>query len=230
MVYHDKLRALLARIGDVDPNELGDEEYARPCTGAQLSSAEARLAVTLPASPREWYGREDAVTLLRYCSNEDFPLFPDEFSISEELHEGRQVLVFMHENQGVVEWGMSLGTGDDPAVVIRWTEPGEPWVSCAASFSDFVYALVFDWGLPRVAVDVYSDFHGPLPGDALDHLRSAFNPAPTTRDSEQIHHRFEEGERTVAVRCSAHQTVWEITAMSFDALDRTVEELARFMI
>ncbi|WP_093703224.1 SMI1/KNR4 family protein [Streptomyces sp. 2131.1] len=84
-------------------------------TEADLDAAEERLGVRLPAALREAYllfGRR-----LDLTSNHDVLLGPAELYVDE----GKEALVFRHENQGAASWGILLDSlqDDDPAVLIR---------------------------------------------------------------------------------------------------------------
>ncbi|MFF3015668.1 SMI1/KNR4 family protein [Streptomyces sp. NPDC057939] len=91
---------------------LGDDDG---WSEADLAAAEERLGVRLPLALREAYlllGRRRDLT-----SNHDVLLSPSELYVDES----KEALVFRHENQGVVSWGILLDklTDDDPAVFIR---------------------------------------------------------------------------------------------------------------
>ncbi|WKU42784.1 SMI1/KNR4 family protein [Streptomyces sp. VNUA116] len=82
---------------------------------AEVAAAEERLGVRLPAALREAYallGRRPDLT-----SNHDVLLSPAELYVDD----GKEALVFRHENQGAASWGILLDSlqDEDPAVLIR---------------------------------------------------------------------------------------------------------------
>lgn len=99
-------------------------------TDMDLSDAEARLGLRLPAAMREAYslfGRREDLT-----SNQDTLLSPAELYIDER----QEALVFRVENQAVAFWGIRIADLDqpEPPVVIRTdmanksTEQWENWL------------------------------------------------------------------------------------------------------
>ncbi|WET76226.1 SMI1/KNR4 family protein [Amycolatopsis sp. QT-25] len=85
------------------------------CGEAELTAAEDRLGLRLPAALREAYGlfgRRADLT-----SNQDELFSPDELDVDE----AGEVLVFRVENQGAASWGVPLADLDaaDPPVVMR---------------------------------------------------------------------------------------------------------------
>jgi hypothetical protein len=106
---------------------LGDSDGS---SEAELTAAEERLGLRLPAALREAYalfgGREDLT------SNHDTLRTPAEL----EVDETGEALVFRDENQGAARWGILLTdlSHDDPPVRIRpdladkSAEKWEPWL------------------------------------------------------------------------------------------------------
>lgn len=103
---------------------------------ADLARAERRLAVTLPASHREY---------LRLAGNLEINrsfnpiLLPDELRIEDDR------LIFMEENQDVVTWGFLVAelAQEDPVVWQRVNDSRQ-WDSEEKTFSAFL-AYYFDW-------------------------------------------------------------------------------------
>lgn len=106
---------------------LGDDDG---CDEVEFDAAEARLGVRLPRALREAYrllGRRADLT-----SNQDELLTPSQWY----LDDGKEVLVFREENQGVACWGVPLDRlgEDDPPVGYRLDmadkrlERWEPWM------------------------------------------------------------------------------------------------------
>jgi hypothetical protein len=96
----------------------------------------------LPASVAEWFSLVDGVELLKKYSNEDVPVPPSEFKTFK--HDGKEFVVFMFENQGVVWWAYEKSINDDPPVYINFDPPPDNWLFETESFSTFVYTWLFD--------------------------------------------------------------------------------------
>ncbi|MEO1668099.1 MAG: hypothetical protein AAFU54_25925 [Chloroflexota bacterium] len=127
------------------------------------------IGVDLPESFVKWFSLEGSEEQIRF--NDDRvamiggfrllpnPLFPDDkrfrnarFVTHSPLwprvvpdtftYEG--FLVFIFENQGVCFWGIDLNRAEDPPVYVRWNDPDARWIPCSDSFSEFVFARVWD--------------------------------------------------------------------------------------
>lgn len=101
---------------------------------AALAEAEARLGRGLPAALRAYYatmGRSPAVAY-----NELVP--------PGELEPADGYLVFMHENQGVVSWGIRIEDldADDPEVFQRNNTPPAAWYSEEKTFLAFIESML----------------------------------------------------------------------------------------
>jgi hypothetical protein len=96
------------------------------CDDEELTAAEDRLGLALPAAVREGYallGRRDDLT-----SNQDTLLRPDQLHFDET----GQALVFRVENQSVAYWGIAAEDLrlDDPPVIFQLDAPRgahQPW-------------------------------------------------------------------------------------------------------
>jgi hypothetical protein len=96
------------------------------CDDQELTAAEHRLGLTLPAAVREGYallGRRDDLT-----NNQDTLLRPDQLHFDET----GQALVFRVENQAVAYWGIVVEDLrlDDPPVIFQLDAPRgapQPW-------------------------------------------------------------------------------------------------------
>lgn len=126
-----------------------------------LRKREKQLRIKFPASVAEWYSLKGAVQILARYSNDDSPFEIEEFGepfkdwygggpkdfLSENL------LLFMHENQGVCNWAIRLDGGADPPVVVEVdTAPNAEWLPCADCFSTFVWCQI--WDRSQLAVGV----------------------------------------------------------------------------
>ncbi|MCP5119835.1 MAG: SMI1/KNR4 family protein, partial [bacterium] len=98
---------------------------------AELDEAEARLGAPLPRALREWYalaGARDDI-----WSRQDHLLLPRAVQISDGY------LVFLIENQSVVDWGIreaACGLEDPPVFVSSADDSGQ-WIQENPSVSEF---------------------------------------------------------------------------------------------
>ncbi len=151
-----------------------------------VANRERQLGIRFPESVREWYSLDGAVQLLERYSNDD-----DAFSVEElgkpfdDWYGGgprdllsENLLIFMHENQGVCNWAIKLDSGPDPAVVVEVdTAPNAEWLPCTDRFSSFIWCQI--WDHPRRAVGGASQ-EIELSEQDLSFLRTNFEQLPTT--------------------------------------------------
>ena len=98
---------------------------------SRLARVEKRLRIALPSAVREFYSLAGAAG---ECREHNHLYWPEDLN----LEEGR--LVFMNENQGVVDWAVSVGSRQraDPEVWQRVSEDDAPWYSEEMTFSVFI--------------------------------------------------------------------------------------------
>jgi len=122
---------------------------------------EQQLGITFPESVREWYSLAGAVQVLERYSNDDdaFPVeelgkpFDDWYGGGPKDFLSENLLLFMHENQGVCNWAIKLDGGPDPAVVVEVdTAPDADWLPCTDRFSVFVWSQIWDHSQRAVGV------------------------------------------------------------------------------
>lgn len=111
--------------------------YALP---SYVLAAEESLGLTLPTSVREWYSLPDAMEILAHSN--DPPIHPRDFALVE--WRSHHLVPIRHENQGVCVWAVLIDGSDDPPVYIQ-LDGSQDWVLAAKSFSDYVYACVWDF-------------------------------------------------------------------------------------
>ncbi|MFF5233310.1 SMI1/KNR4 family protein [Dactylosporangium sp. NPDC000521] len=147
--YHARSLALAGRTAETSPDAV-----------AAVDRFAAVRGLPLPASVREWYSLAAGQETLRAFSNEDRVYAAHELGRPERYWPGgepdeerewdpvaeRQLLPFMIENQGVCYWAVMLDGSDDPPVMISFDdlEPTDEWTMLSASFSDLVYARIWD--------------------------------------------------------------------------------------
>jgi hypothetical protein len=98
---------------------------------SRLRRAEKRLGTTLPSAVREFYSVAGAA---RETREHNRLYLPEDLVIEE----GR--LIFMEENQAVVDWAVSVGSRPkaDPEVWQRVNEDDAPWYSEGMTFAEFI--------------------------------------------------------------------------------------------
>lgn len=131
MHFHDRTIALL-----------GPQRSSNAVPLAEIDSIESTLGFRLPPSVREWYSFQDAIEILRRCSNDDPPIALREFAI--ERWRSLRLVPFRWENQGVCVWAFELDGADDPLVHVRMTDDPDGWLPAADSFSQYIYSRVWD--------------------------------------------------------------------------------------
>src|SRR5688572_16059631 len=99
------------------------EPHVSSAAVSAVESVERRLGFRLPASVREWYSNDGAIDILAKYSNQDQPIPPEKFAVTE--WNSRRLLPFKYENQGICTWSISLDGSDDPSVYIDVDSDGE---------------------------------------------------------------------------------------------------------
>jgi hypothetical protein len=127
--YHQQAFNLLGIFPEID----ADAEQA-------LMTLEARLGHKLPAAMREWYSIKNARQYLR-C-NDDYVLPIEKLGGDNNLPEN--MLFLIDENQSCAAWALLLDSSDNPPVYVA-NDDYDRWELCAETFSDFVWARVWDW-------------------------------------------------------------------------------------
>ena len=103
------------------------------CTKAELAKVEKSLGIKIPAALRAYAlvaGRER-----RFNRSFQQWLPPAKWTVD------RKRLVFMDENQSVVNWGVSL-TGPDPVVWQRINDDESPWQRECRRCSEFIAVIL----------------------------------------------------------------------------------------
>ena len=139
-IYRDQFAALVCLHVGRDPRKAdGYSETA-------VAKAERRLGVRLPESVRTYYllaGRLDELNRAHNLLNR-----------LDQLHVEDRHLLFMEENQAVVEWGLSVRSlsAPDPIVHQRANVEGALWYSERSRFSAFLRKL-FAWQAGNTEAD-----------------------------------------------------------------------------
>jgi hypothetical protein len=177
---------------------------------------------TLPASVAEWYSLTNTVEWLQKFSNQDVPLHPSEFHSSR--YEDKELIVFMHENQGVLWWAFEKSDADDPEVYINLDPPPDNWVNTHEAFSTFVYNWLFDhihWfedGLFMIKGGV------PLNNHILEILHTNFVQEPSSIGLDNHRqYRFSNRDQKIMIVTNDYQSTWQFAADSEESLNDVYE-------
>jgi hypothetical protein len=118
---------------------LGEEGIREERSVDELLEAAREMNITLPAAYVEWCKIDDGSLLYKYSNQDNFWFDPRGL----EDYEGIRGIAFHQENQGNFTVVIPVDQGDDPPVYFGWVD-SPPWVECAKSFSDYLYAQIFD--------------------------------------------------------------------------------------
>jgi SMI1/KNR4 family protein SUKH-1 len=196
---------------------------------------EEQLGIRFPESVREWYSLEDAVGILGSYSNDDCPVkmallgepFDNWYDGGPRDFLSDNLLVFMHENQGVCNWAIKLNDNPDPPVVVEVdTAPNDEWLACADSFSTFIWCQIWDRIGPET-VGVFAQ-EVELSAKDLDFLKSSFRQLPTTRGwPGRSNYRFEDEEGKIIIWAGEDRggADWHIYARTVHGLKRLLEKI-----
>jgi hypothetical protein len=178
------------------------------CGDQELTAAEHRLELTLPAAVREGYallGRREDLT-----SNQDVLLRPDQLYFDET---GR-VLVFRVENQAVAHWGIAVENLRlaDPPVVFKPDAPysaPEPWRPFLDRFSLAWVEMVLSEYVLGASAHLDSRESGQAAVGLLEHhyTRLAMPEYPMWASSQGPPIRWFSG-RDVLIRDDGREWMW----------------------
>jgi hypothetical protein len=178
---------------------------------AVLADAERRLGISLPPSVREWYGYEDAVSILAKHSNQDPPVEVRDFAAIER--QSRLLLPIRHENQGVCTWAVALNGSEDPPVFVEVDSGGKEWQLLAPSFSAYVYSCVWDYQEVFGKPAIVQAQNVALSRTALDALGRNFTRELETQGwPGNTQHRFTNGTAAVLIWSAVGQADWFVAA------------------
>jgi hypothetical protein len=128
----------------------------------ERAAVESGLAV--PSSLVEWFSLENAATLLRRSGRRDelYSLKSLISSFSELARIRKPRLSFLSESNVERRWAIELDGSDDPPVQICMVdgEPRQSWWTAAESFSDFIFAWI--WDSPAGGLSVHAQLNCTL--------------------------------------------------------------------
>ncbi len=206
---------------------LGIHMVFSPTAQGEIEHWEEKHNIRWPASVREWFEKEDAITILHDCSNCDSPLPIAGMPVLS--HDGRALVQFMNENQGCCRWAFRVDASDDPEALVQFQ--GREWQSCACTFSGFVEGQVFDWE------GTWAEDGRTLRGDwpsatTLAWLRERFSTGPTSQPYAEEQPRFFDANTRLTIWRNwiwpSEKAEWRLSAKTFDSLDRMLDVLQPF--
>ncbi|MCB9851771.1 MAG: SMI1/KNR4 family protein [Phycisphaerales bacterium] len=210
--FHEKTFRLIGTNPNIDPSSLD-----------ALAAVEQRIGLALPASLREWYSLEDACDRLYRYSNTD-----PSVSLSNMRDDGLiggRYLKFRYESQGMCFWAVDLDGTDDPPVVIADDETFQPNRRCNTTFSEFVNACVWDWGLVLNNCMIQAQ-NAPLSEEAIAVLHNEFKAELQTNGwPGHTQYRFYSADQRILIWASEDQADWCLAGDSEDAVSRLAQKL-----
>jgi hypothetical protein len=211
--YHSKVLTLMG----ITAREAAD-------AATQMAAIEARIGRPLPPSLREWYSLEGACALLERYSNGDHAIAVADLGRDGLLH--GDLLVFRHENQWVCHWAVRLDGSDDPPVVVDYDDSFKTFRPCAAAFSAYVYACMWDWGTVVNNEALMQAQNRPLSDEALTWLRRHFTPELETFGwPGHTQYRFRSPGQRILIWAAHDQADWWLAGDSEEALCRLVKRV-----
>lgn len=197
-----------------------------------LRKREEQLGIKFPDSVREWYSLDGAVNLLELYSNNDSPveidklgdLFEDWYGGGPKDFLSERILLFMHENQGVCNWAISLDGSSDPPVIVEVdTAPNAKWLPCADKFSTFIWCQIWDHSQHSVGVSAQEI---ELTKVDLDFLKSNFRQHRTTNSwPGNANYRFESTDARILIWEGEDQADWFLSASTASDLKRLLAKV-----
>ncbi len=197
---------------------LGTQPRLSPAAASEVERAEERLGFRLPASVREWYGYDNAIGILVEHSNQDPPIPIDKFVVSQ--WKSRRLLPFRIENQGVCVWSIMLDGSDDPPVYVDVDSNGTEWRMQAPTFSDYVYACVWDYEVVLGQPGLAQAQNEPVSAEAIIDLEKAFVPQSKTYGwPGSTQYRFAGKNHAILIWSAEKQADWFVGARDEGSLE-----------
>ncbi|MES2790772.1 MAG: SMI1/KNR4 family protein, partial [Planctomycetota bacterium] len=210
---------------------LGVAPAVSQSSAAELDDAERRIGRKLPASVREWYSLDGARSLLRQYSNDDRPVDVREFGLARNDTLGggphdllaRDLVVFRYENQAVCVWAFVLDGSVDPPVYVDFDTQFKTWKKCADSFSEHLYAWMWDYSLVLTREPIIQAQNKPLSEAALEFLKGNFDVGLETYGwPGHTQHRFSSQGQRILIWASEDQADWWLTADEEGSLKKLI--------
>jgi hypothetical protein len=213
--FHQRTFDFLGR----EPNVIIERETS-------LQAFEAFAQLPLPEAVREWLMMKDYASLIEL--NDDHvlpidtfvfkpnPLFGDDLRWQTPYctdspfgfwgHDAKHfltddLLLFVTENQGVCYWAIDLYHSPDPPVWTKWSDTEARWLPCAASFSEFIFARIWDSQAMSGEWTLHTSIQ-PLSFAELGYLETNFTLLLTDRSHPHFLQcfRFERNDQQILIR------------------------------
>ncbi len=192
---------------------LGSTPHNSPTAPSELREVEQRLGYLLPDAVREWYLAEHATETLAQHSNGGHWTAIRDFTV---LPWGEQrLLPIGGDAQQVCTWAVLLDSSADPPVLEYAKDGPREWRTCAATFSAFIYAGV--WDFCRVVQQPWfaQSYNARLSPSALRILQANCLPELITeRWPARMQYRFAGAEFGLLIWSLERETEWFVGAGS----------------
>jgi len=204
---------------------LGTEPRISTAALGELERTERRLGMRLPASVREWYSYDGALSILAEHSNDDPPIPVHEFSLTETTA-GRLISI-RWENQGVCTWAILLDGSDDAPVLVDVDSDGTVWQPLAQNFSTYVYTCVWDYHVVLSRPALVQAQNCSLSLEALRELQGIFDERPRTFGwPGSVQYRFDGRQHGILIWSTQDQQAdWKVGAADANSLESVLRQI-----
>ena len=233
--------------------------------GAVAARIAAAAGIALPAAVAEWYCVPEAAPLWKSFCRGDTPIIRRLEGAPQEVWRGRAVrddvtrevwmvpaiyhdlrgwvtspvLPLMSEIYSTWWWGVVLDGTPDPRVAMCWYDEGDTWDYCGASFSEYVFSILFDNPLYGYDEDGFRrevSLGGHLGSELRRLLLKEFRVGPTTREFPPggFTERFwESGQRfsfqNIDLGGAQRYSSWRLWSSSNAGFTNLVDRLSRIL-
>ena len=122
-----------------------------PENSARVAGFEAAHSLKLPVALPTWFSLENSDAILEKIAIPHDAVDLRTVYAVQQYHaaklDAKAMLPVLFENQGMWQLAARLNGGDDPPVDICYNEPDEHYQPHAPSFSEWVYALAWDYAI-----------------------------------------------------------------------------------
>ncbi len=210
---------------------LGRTPVPRPGAEGLLAQREAACGRSFPASVREWFSLEGAAELFSSSTQVTMPTLDQ---LGDRARAAQGYLRVASEPRAALDWYVSLGGAEDPAVILVDAEWKGPLASTslqiqAASFRSFLFDRFAEHRFGGRSAGTYLVARAQAPGQAiLAQLRARFAEGPRTDLRYRQIHRFFTRDGWVTAVSADDDLRARIAVWTFDASSpETLFELVR---
>jgi len=145
-------------------------------------------------------------------------------------HDGKEFVVFMYENQGVVWWAYEKCDKDDPPIYINFDPPPDDWQFETESFSVFIYTWLFDH-IHFFEDNLFVLEIGKLADEnVLNVLQKEFFQEPTSLDwDKRTRYRFSHNDQRITITNDDTQSEWTFSADTSESLNNVYKKLKHLL-